>query len=391
MNHKEKNTIDFLEGLDYETGKPVRLKITGGKIADVTFLPGAGSNLPILAPGLVDLQVNGYGGIDFNDTSLSIQDVYKVVQLLAEQGITTFFPTLITNTEEAIHNLLSTIVKACETYPLVEAAIGGIHLEGPFLSPEDGSRGAHSKQLIRQPDRQLFLRWHSSAKGKIKLITLSPEWENAAEFISQCVNDGVIVSIGHTSASPEQIQAAVKAGARLSTHLGNGAHLILPRHPNYIWEQLAQDRLYVSVIADGFHLPDSFLKVVFKVKSGASILISDSTSFAGLAPGTYKSHIGGDVKLDKEGRLFMTNQPDLLAGSAQSLPWCIYKVLRMNILSLKDVWDMASLKPREVLAGKSQSAFKPGDPADLVRFVIDKSGLAILQTIKNGTVIHSDI
>lgn len=390
MNGTDNEKMGHIEGLDYDTGKPLRLEISGGEIANATFLPGHRADLPVLAPGLVDLQVNGYGGIDFNDTSLSVYDVYEVVQLLAGQGITTLFPTLVTNSEKAILKLLNTIVKACETYPQVEATIEGIHLEGPFLSPEDGARGAHSKHLVRPPDWQLFLRWQAAAKGKIKLITLSPEWKNTDEFIAQCVQNGIRVAIGHTSASPEQIQAAVKAGARLSTHLGNGAHLTLPRHPNYIWEQLAQNQLWVSVIADGFHLPDAFLKVVLKVKSGMTVLISDCTLFAGLAPGQYKSHIGGEVTLDKKGKLYMTNQPGLLAGSAQSLPWCVHKVLKMDILSLKNAWDMASLKPKEWLSGKCQTAFKAGAPADLVCFRQNQTGFVIHQTIKNGKTVYSD-
>jgi N-acetylglucosamine-6-phosphate deacetylase len=391
MNNTDNDKMDAIEGLGYDTGKPVRLEISGGKIANVTFLPGHGTDLPILAPGLVDLQVNGYGGIDFNDTSLSVSDVFKGVQLLAGQGITTFFPTLVTNTDAAIVKLLGTLVQACETYPQVEASIGGIHLEGPFLSPEDGARGAHSKHLVRPPDWQLLLHWQAVAKGKIKLITLSPEWENTDMFIAQCVQNGLLVSIGHTSASSEQIRAAVKAGARLSTHLGNGAHLTLPRHPNYIWEQLAQNQLWASVIADGFHLPDAFLKVVLKVKSSRTVLISDCTMYAGLTPGKYKSHIGGEVTLDKKGKLYMTNHPDLLAGSAQSLPWCIHQVLKLDVLSLKDAWDMASLKPKELLSGKHQTAFKVGDAADLVCFRQNQNGFVILQTIKNGEVAYSEM
>ncbi|MUP39189.1 N-acetylglucosamine-6-phosphate deacetylase [Labilibaculum euxinus] len=381
-----------VEGLDYQSGKPIRLGIKDGKIADVVYLLKAKKYLPVIAPGLVDLQVNGYGGVDFNTTQLMASDVNRVVQMLAKQGVTTFFPTLITNTDDSIRKALATIVLACKTYPEAASAIGGIHLEGPFISKEDGARGAHDPQLVQKPDWELFQQWQTVAEEKIKIITLSPEWTGSDEFIARCTKSGVVVSIGHTAATPEQIDRAVKAGGRLSTHLGNGTHLMLPRHPNYIWEQLAQDKLWTSVIADGFHLPDSFLKIIFKVKSETAILISDCTYFAGLNPGTYNSHIGGEVMLSPEGRLSLANQPNLLAGSAQSLLWCVNQVVRKNLLSLKDAWNKASLKPLEVLTGKSQSVFKAGEPANLVLFEQKQTEINILQTILSGEIVylHSD-
>ena len=227
-----------LEGLDYQSGKPIRLVIKEGKISEVIHIPIVDNHLPIIAPGLVDIQLNGYGGIDFNKTPLVASEQNRVVKLLAQQGVTSFFPTLITNTDDSIRQALQTIVSACKTYPELAAAIGGIHLEGPFLSKEDGARGAHDPKLVKQPDWNLFKEWQTIAEGKIKIITLSPEWDNSVEFIRQCSKSGVIVSIGHTAASPHQIDKAVKAGARLSTHLGNAAHLMLPRHPNYIWNNL---------------------------------------------------------------------------------------------------------------------------------------------------------
>jgi N-acetylglucosamine-6-phosphate deacetylase len=389
MNLKNGDDM-YLEGLDYQNGKPIRLRISDGKITEVIQLPDEDKYLPCIAPGLVDLQVNGYRGIDFNASSLVASEMVSVVKFLAEEGITTFFPTLITNTDDSIRQSLQTIISACENYPEVNRAIGGIHLEGPFLSKEEGARGAHDPNLVKEPDWELFLEWQKIAEGKIKIITLSPEWEGSYEFIRKCSESGVIVSIGHTSASPEQINQAVKEGARLSTHLGNGAHLMLPRHPNYIWEQLAQDKLWTTLIADGFHLPDSFLKVVFKVKSETSILISDCTSFAGLDQGTYTSHIGGKVVLSENGRLCMADHPELLAGSAQSILWCVNQVRTKDLLSLKDAWNKASLKPMELLTGISQSAFKIGEQANLVLFEQKEAELNIVQTILAGETIFSN-
>ncbi len=378
----------YLEGLDYRSGKPIRIEIRDGKIAEVIQISETAKYLPIIAPGLVDLQVNGYGGIDFNTLALEHSDVLKAVKLLAQQGVTTFFPTLITNTDDAIQQGLQRIVKACKSYPEVDHAVGGIHLEGPFLSMEEGARGAHDPNLVKQPDWNLFQKWQKVAEGKIKIITLSPEWEGANEFIRKCSESGVIVSIGHTAATPGQIDQAVKAGARLSTHLGNAAHLMLPRHPNYIWEQLAQDKLWASVIADGFHLPDSFLKVIFRVKSESSVLISDCTKFARLAPGIYESHIGGKVNLNSEGRLSMVDQPKLLAGSAQSLLWCVNQVIRKKLLSMEAAWNKASIKPLELMTGKSYSAFQIGEPANLVLFEQNREEIKILDTLVAGKTLN---
>ncbi len=380
----------YIEGVNYQGGQPIRIKISDGKIGEIFPLPYSDKKLPVVAPGLVDLQVNGYGGIDFNKAPLQIEDIHKAVRLLATQGITTFFPTLITNTDSTIRQALQNIVLACKTAPELRAAIGGIHLEGPFLSKEDGARGAHNSDLVQTPDWELFQEWQNVAEGKIRIITLSPEWDGAAKFIKKCSDSGVIVAIGHTAATPEQINAAVQAGAQLSTHLGNGAHLMLPRHPNYLWEQLAQDQLWASVIADGFHLPDSFLKVVFRMKPESSILISDCTEFAGLPPGVYKSHIGGEVLLNSEGRLCIAEQPKLLAGSAQSLLWCVNQVARKGLLSFSQAWNNASLKPVGLLTGKQQSAFQFGEPANIVLFEQNKDEITVRKTLIHGKTIFDN-
>ncbi|MBW7461558.1 N-acetylglucosamine-6-phosphate deacetylase, partial [Paenibacillus sepulcri] len=179
-----------------------------------------------------------------------------------------------------------------------------------------------------------------AARGKIKLITLSPEWPGTASFIEKCAKAGVQVSIGHTAAAEEQIREAAAAGARLSTHLGNGAHLMLPRHPNYLWAQLAEEELWTCIIADGFHLPDSVLKVVRSVKGKRTILVSDAVYLCGMAPGTYENHIGGRVVLTPEGRLHLEQNPRLLAGSAQMLHRGISHIAGRGIAPLSEACDM---------------------------------------------------
>ena len=172
----------FVEGLDYQSGQAIRMEFRNGKINSVDRLEDSERPLPLIAPGLVDLQVNGYGGIDFNKIPFQVNDVFHVVQKLATQGVISFFPTLITNKNSSIREALQTIVSACKIDQLIETVIGGIHLEGPFLSKENGARGAHSLEFIQEPNWELFQEWQEIAEGKIRIITLSPEWEGAAQI-----------------------------------------------------------------------------------------------------------------------------------------------------------------------------------------------------------------
>lgn len=378
---------DFFEGYHYGTKKPIRVEISKGEIAEVQKSNFSGSHF--IAPGLVDLQINGFKGFDFNKKSLKVSDVVALTHLMWEQGVTTYFPTIVTNSDENIKASLETISRSCEANKFIDDTIGGIHLEGPFLSTEDGPRGAHPLEYIKAPDWELFCKWQEVSGGRIKIITLSPEWPKSIEFIQKCVNSKITVSIGHTAASPEQIQEAVEAGATMSTHLGNAAHLMLPRHPNYIWEQLSEDRLWATLIADGFHLPQSVLKVFLKVKPDTCILVSDATNFAGLDPGSYRSHIGGEVELNETGRLYIKDNPDLLAGSAQSLLWCVDHLVNSGITSLDNALEMASIRPLEALNAVAQKGIEKGKSADLVLFERNSNETKVVQTIKSGNIVFS--
>ena len=385
------SNIKTFKALDYRTNKPISVDVENGKICAISELQETLNTNFYVAPGLVDLQINGFKGIDFNSLALKINEVHEICNVLLEKGITSFFPTVITNSSDSIELLLTTIIAACNESEKTNSCIEGIHLEGPFISFQDGPRGAHSKDFVEAPNWDLFKKWQKAANGKIKIITLSPEWENSTEFINKCVKTGVIVSIGHTAATSEQIQNAINAGATMSTHLGNGCHAMLPRHKNYIFEQLASDNLWSTLIADGFHLPDSVLKIFLKTKPDKSILVSDATSFAGLHSGTYKSHIGGNVTLNEDGKLCMQGNTDMLAGSAQSLLWCVNELVKKQITSLQDTWNMASIKPTEALFGTSNNFLEVGYKADFVFFEKDNNEIKIKQTIKNGEIVFSEL
>jgi N-acetylglucosamine-6-phosphate deacetylase len=380
-----------INGIHYRTGEPISVSVTTGIISSIQPLSSnyTGS-LPIIAPGLVDLQINGYGGCDFNSQLLSEKHFQTAARMICKQGVTSFFPTIITNSDEMIFTALRRVAAACLQDELVNQMVKGIHLEGPFISPEDGPRGAHHKAFVKAPDWELFKRWQEEAAGKIKIVTLSPEWPEAVKFINNCVESGVTVSIGHTSATPEQIREAVEAGATMSTHLGNGAHLMLPRHPHYIWEQLAQDALWASIIADGHHLPDSVMKVILRVKGQKSVLVSDAVFLSGMPPGVYETHIGGKVVLTPEGKLHIANHPGLLAGSVKMLLSGIEHLAKTGLAEFTEAWEMASIRPANLLGLPVKDGLQVGAPADFVMLTWDGNKADILITYKNGVMVGEE-
>jgi N-acetylglucosamine-6-phosphate deacetylase len=291
-----------ISGRDPHTGRTIEVEIRDGIIAAITDVPLAE---PLwLSPGLVDLQINGYQGFDLNSDNLTSDTVIDLSRSVLASGVTTFLPTIITASEEKIVACLRAIAAARQLNPALRHMIPGVHVEGPHLSPEDGPRGAHPREHIRPPSMAEFDRWQRASGGLVKLVTLSPHFEEAPNYIATLHARGVLVSIGHTHASPEQIHAAVDAGATLSTHLGNGIADPLPRHPNLLWAQLAEDRLTAMFIADGHHLPNDTLKVMLRAKGlDRAILVSDVVALGGMPPGLYETPVGGLVELTTDGRL----------------------------------------------------------------------------------------
>ncbi len=390
VSRDDMNTL--IEGIHYATNQPISVSFENGHISEIQSLSKQkDAFLPYIGPGLVDLQINGFRGFDFNTLPISQELVEQCTHVLWEEGVTSYYPTIITNSDEAIKEAVKTISQVCESNKIIDECVAGIHVEGPFISPEDGPRGAHGKDFVKAPDWDLFQRWQEAAKGRIKIITMSPEWPGSVEFISKCVESDVIVSIGHTAATSEQIQAAVAAGARMSTHLGNGAHLMLPRHPNYIWEQLAQDDLSTCLIADGFHLPESILKVAMCAKSSQSMLVSDAVYLGGLEPGEYETHIGGKVVLTPEGRLHMRDNPKLLAGSVKMLKDGITHLTRKGLSNLDEAWNMASIRPSILMKLPTKQGLIKGAPADLVVFNWEGKKVNVVQTYKSGRGVYSTI
>jgi N-acetylglucosamine-6-phosphate deacetylase len=284
-------------------------------------------------PGLFDLQVNGFAGVDFNDPSVTADEMERAIEALRKTGVTRFLPALVTSPRDAFTRCARALAA------LGHPAIAGIHMEGPYLAPV--ARGAHPLEHLLPPSVEDFEHRQDAAGGRILLVTLAPEVPGALGLVEHLVARGVRVAIGHSSASPAQIRDAVSAGATLSTHLGNGCESQLPRHANLIWEQLAADELTASLIVDGHHLPPAVVKVMVRAKTPArTVLVTDAVAAAGQPAGAYR--MGGvAIELSEAGRVTLTGS-DTMAGSALTLDRAIANTVRFTSLALEVVWAMAS-------------------------------------------------
>jgi N-acetylglucosamine-6-phosphate deacetylase len=374
-------------GIDVSSGAAVEVSFDRA-ITLVDHLIRPADNLPFVAPAWIDLQVNGFAGVDYNSASSTHEQISDSIRAMFACGVTRFFPTVITGSPENMSAALRHLANAKDSIP-EGPAMEAFHLEGPYISPHDGPRGAHPARWVRPPDLEEFHRFQDAAGGNIRLVTLSPEWPEAPRFIDAIVRQGVVASIGHTRASAAQISNAVSAGATLSTHLGNGADSVLPRHPNYLWEQLADDRLGASFIVDGFHLPPSFLNVALRAKGlERSLLVTDAVMPAGCSPGAYR--LGEiDVELHPDGSVRLAGGTRL-AGSALKMHHAIANVMQTAGLNLRDAVTLATRNPARVgRIAYRQRGLNPGDRADLVLFRLGDSGqLTILETYLSGTRVY---
>jgi N-acetylglucosamine-6-phosphate deacetylase len=383
-----------LEGRSTDDGNAVRVAVEAGVIASIDHL-GDRPTSDWISPGWMDLQVNGFEGHDPNAVGAGPEATLEMVRALWHHGVTSVCPTVITNAEAHILDALRAIDAACQADPLVAASIPGIHVEGPHIATEDGPRGAHPLAHVRPPDLAEYRRWQDAAGGRIRIITVSPEYPEAIEYIAAIVADGVIASVGHTAASSEQIRAAVDAGARRSTHLGNGAHAVIRRHPNYIWDQLAEDRLSAGFIFDGHHLPPAVMQTMIRAKGlERSVLVSDALHVAGLGPGEYSLPDGASVTLHPSGRLELTGTP-FLAGCATGLPTCVSNAVRHAGLTVPEAVRTVTRNPAALLGldpGAGHDSLRIGARANLTVFRQDSEDLlvSIVTTVVDGSVVHGN-
>lgn len=358
----------LLRARHYATGQWLDVRCAGGRIGQISPAGEGVADLEAewVGPALFDLQINGCHGISFNAPTLNEKDIRRVVAVCRGHGIAALCPTLITHAHEALLHGFTALRRACESDAALARALPGLHLEGPYISPEDGPRGAHPLAHVRPPSWDEFRQLQDAAGGRIRLVTLAPEREGALPFIEKLAAAGVAVALGHTAATPAGIRDAIAAGARLSTHLGNGSHALLPRHENYLWEQLAADELWASVIADGHHLPAAVLRCLLRVKTPArTILTCDASSLAGLPAGRYREW-DQELEVLPTGRIVVPGT-EFLAGSGMFTDACLGHVLTTTGVALADAVDMASIRPRQLL-GLESGALQVGDAADVLLF-----------------------
>ena len=336
-----------VRGIVLGESSPSDIGIADGRIVSVGPAgdgpPGLGSDTAVIAPPLFDIQVNGVAGITLQGSDVRPEDVRAVTDTLASWGVGYWVPTLITASHEDMAHGCRMMVEAMAD-PVVRRAVPGIHLEGPFISPLDGPRGAHPEAHVRPPDIDEFDRLMEAAEGGILYITVAPEVEGAIAFIEAVAGRGVAVSLGHHAASTDHITAAVEAGAVLCTHLGNGCASLIHRHNNHLWPQLAEDRLAASLIADLEHLPPPMLKSMVRAKRPENVVLtSDCVHIAGMPPGIYS--LGGNpVELTPQGRVCLSGT-DLLAGSALMLLQGVVNAVSVAGMTLEEAYASATTIP----------------------------------------------
>lgn len=320
-----------------------------------------------LSPGFVDLQLNGFAGVDFSDPALEPEQAASVLPAVLATGTATFCPTIITNTPEALARSFRVLEDARRASPAFARAAPCYHLEGPYVSP-GGARGVHNPAWMRAPDWDEFARLQGCAGNRIGIVTVAPELPGASAFIARAARAGVIVSIGHTDGGPEDIHRAAEAGAGMSTHLGNGCPGLIDRHRNPLWAQMADDRLHAGIICDGFHLPADVVRVILRAKGVERIfLVTDASHVAGLPPGPYQL-AGTDIELLPSGKVIKADGT-CLAGSALSMDRAVGKFMELSGASLAGAVRAAAANPARLL-GRPEvcSAIEAGQPANLVLF-----------------------
>lgn len=297
--------------------------------------------------GRVDLQVNGFKGVDFSGADLTEAGLIDACRELHGAGTTAFLATLITcPTDIYARNLplLARVIRRDE----FNGRLLGIHLEGPFLSRQEGARGAHNPDWMRAPDIDYLERLVDWADGTIRMLTLAAELDGAEELVRYARSRGITVALGHQMAGDDDLRRLLRAGAKALTHLGNGVPAVLARHGNPIWAGLGNDDLAATFIPDGHHLPVSLLKTIIRTKGPSRcIIVSDASPLAGLPPGQYEA-MGAHVVLEESGRLY-NPATGYLAGSSATMRACVNYLASLNIVSRRALARMAFDNPLKLI------------------------------------------
>lgn len=378
-----------IEAIHFADGNPIQIEIARGLITRIirkSSLDDPSKATVFVAPGLIDSQVNGYLSVNFASPGLTLEGIRTATQGLWKAGVTTYLPTVTTNTHELFLANFRVLASAL-TDPEIGASIPGFHLEGPYISPEDGYRGAHTREWVRPPNWKEFQEINAAANNKIIEVTLAPEMEGAMEFIAHCAKAGIVVGLGHHNASAAVIQQAVDNGAAISTHLGNGCANVIHRHLNPLWPQLAEDRLMASLIVDGFHLRPEQVRVFYRTKGpGRILLTSDVTKLAGMPPGEY-DYEGRKVVLTPQGMARLPEQ-DVLAGAALPITAGVSNIMRFTGCSLSEAIQMATQNPAQLYGLRDRGEIRVGRRADLILFTLNQGDMQIHQTLLAGKSVY---
>jgi N-acetylglucosamine-6-phosphate deacetylase len=381
------NSLMEIEGILYSDMGEVSIKSVNGYISTIDRIESQGKSLELfVSQGLIDVQINGYLGIDFSGPGLTVEGIRKATKALWKVGVTSYFPTIITSDIERIKENFAVLAEA-QKDPEIGKSIAGFHLEGPYISPVKGFRGAHLEKYIKNPDWKEFQEIQKAANNEIKLITLAPELEGAISFIQNCVAVGLIVALGHHNGSTKDIKQAVDAGAKMATHLGNGCANEINRHHNPLWPQLSDDRITPSIIADGFHLTKEEVRSFFKVKGAdKTILVSDALDLAGLPVGEY---IRGERKLLLTENVVKLPKENVLAGAASPISKCVGVMMNYTNCGLKAAIQMASTNSAELFSLNKIGKIEPGKRADIIQFALVDGEMVIHKTFVAGELVYS--
>ena len=294
--------------------------------------------------GMIDTQVNGYLGFDYSDPAFAPDWAEKICTALVKKGTLQHFATIVTRPTDVILRNIDSIVRACRESEVVKKCLTGIHIEGNFISSEDGPRGAHDRRYVRSADIKEFDSWLEHSCGLLKYITVGAEAQGIVRLIEHAVSCGVAVALGHTGATSEQIERAVDAGASVSTHLGNGVFQTLDRFENPLWPQLRDERLAAGVIADMCHVTPDLLWIISRCKKPERIiLVSDLAPCAGLPKGRLKWG-SMDVEIAGDGSVRLAGTP-YLAGAGAVLLEDVFNWASCTGFSIQSAVESASIVP----------------------------------------------
>jgi N-acetylglucosamine-6-phosphate deacetylase len=293
--------------------------------------------------GLVDLQVNGYKGVHFSDINLTQDDFILACRGVFEAGTSAFLPTMITSPKEVYeHNLpiMAAVLQEAE----FRGRLLGFHIEGPFISAQNGTRGAHDAQWISKPDVDYLKQLIDWADNQVKLLTIAADLDGAEELCRYAVSRGIAVSLGHQMAGDADLARLVQAGAVSLTHLGNGVPAMLPRHENPIWAGLGNDDLVAMIITEGHHLPPPVLKTIIRTKEHKRcVVVSDASSPAGLPAGKYEV-LGHQVVLEEDG-LLRDLTTGYLGGSSATMLQCMNHMASLDMVGTDELLAMGFDNP----------------------------------------------